>query len=121
MVQVLSKILGLIIAVAESFAKVFGKKETQIEIEARGAQEVEQGLGAGADYSKQIKKNLAGFDELNNLSADSGSSGGGGYDASIDLGLNPDELYNIDEIIQTSVDDGKKILQDFFLWIEDNW
>lgn len=121
----LNSILSVIIAVGYAFKRVFGRSDLQADIISgegpgiasdmayaeKSAEGVANSFGEALGASNKIKKNLAGFDEINNLT---NASNGGGVGAismpAIELG----ELYNMEEIISGSVEQGMAIIDNFF-------
>lgn len=91
LVKALNAVIGKIIqfakVVSDALGVIFGWKYESggaggITEELEGAESaaggVSDGLGGAADNAKKLKQQLAGIDELNVLSSDSGGSGGGG-------------------------------------------
>ena len=121
----LNSILSVIVAVGYAFKRVFGRSDLQADIISgegtglasdmayaeKSAEGVANSFGEALGASNKIKKNLAGFDEINNLT---NASAGGGVGAismpAIELG----ELYNMEEIISGSVEQGMAIIDNFF-------
>ena len=122
----LNNILSVIVAVGYAFKRVFGRSDLQADIISgegpgiasdmkyaeKSAEGIANSFGEAVGASNKIKKNLAGFDEINNLT--NASAGGGGVGTismpAIELG----ELYNMEEIISGSVEQGMAIIDNFF-------
>lgn len=89
-VTLLNKILSSAVAVVNALAKVFGGtgikgitfSSGQAAVNAgnlaTNAVNAADGFSAANDEAKALSKTIAGFDELNILSSDKGSSGGSG-------------------------------------------
>lgn len=123
--KMLNNILSVIIAVGYAFKRVFGRSDSEMDLVSsadpgigndmkdaeKSAEGVAASFGEALGASNKIKKNLAGFDEINNLS-NASSSGGAGV---IDIpALNVGELYNMEEVIGGSVEQGMAIIDNFF-------
>ena len=121
----LNSILSVIIAVGYAFKQVFGRSDMKADIISgegdgiadnmkyaeKSAEGVANSFGQALGASNKIKKNLAGFDEINNLS---NASAGGGVGAISMPALELGELYNMEEIINGSVEQGMAIIDNFF-------
>lgn len=91
LVKALNAVMGKIIqfakVVSDALGVIFGWKyevggagsvASELADAESSAGGVSDGLGGAADNAKKLKQQLAGIDELNVLSSDSGGSGGGG-------------------------------------------
>lgn len=84
---VIGKFIQFAKVVSDSLGKIFGWEyqetgvggvATELEDAADASTEVSDGLGEASNNAKKLKQQLQGFDELNVLSSDKGSSGSGG-------------------------------------------
>ncbi len=116
------KVLG---KVAKAIASLFGFKlpdlnwdSVNIGTEALGG--VEDAAGGATDSVKQLKRQLAGFDELNNLTSPTPSSGGGGTGGvgGADFELDLPE-YDMLEDFSKGIDDLTDKIMKFFGITED--
>lgn len=117
-VKVINTILGAISIAAKAFAQMLGA-EIQIggatEGISSGAEAISDGFSDSADSIKEMKKQLAGFDELNNLSKDTGTGsglGGIGGGFNIDIPEYDDPGLNIfsEETMETIKDSASEIM-----------
>ena len=83
---------------AQFMATLFGRTIQQARASARGLHEQAKGLEAVGGAASDARKQLAGFDELNVLSDNSGG-GGGGADA-LDFDFEPPDVSWIDEFAE---------------------
>ena len=90
--QILPWINGILMAVKEvikAIASMFGFKVSSSNtnlVDQTGIEDLETGLGGAVGSAKELKAQLMGFDEINNITTDtgSGSSGGGVSSTGID-------------------------------------
>ena len=102
--------------VSTDMSKTMGKT-------AGAAGGVADGLGSAAKSAKEIRKSLAGFDEINNLGAEptdagGGAGGGGGVG---DIGNIPDlsEMFPDIEGVMVTVEQAmKNILKGMLMWLD---
>lgn len=78
-IQLLNKLLAVLISVANAAAKAFGGKEiksanSSVADTAAQASDVASGYDNAQKSAKKLKRELAGFDQINTLSFDDGSS-----------------------------------------------
>ena len=73
-------VMRVIALVANALAKLFGFKAPEVggvESIAQGTSDISDNLDEATGRAKALKKQLAGFDEINNLTTNTGSSGSG--------------------------------------------
>ena len=81
----LSRVIEFAKKVLNALGKIFGWKvdisagamDTDLEAASDAAEGLSDGLGGAADNAKELNKQLQGFDKLNNLTTNNGSSGSG--------------------------------------------
>lgn len=131
-IPILTKVLPIAIAVAsalreiiEAIANLFGvtKKSPEwgdaIGSASAGSGAIADNMGSAAGSAKELKRYLAGFDELNVLpdqsqsGGGSGAGGGGG-----DLGLDLPGYDFLENAVSDKIDEWKKKLQPAVDWIE---
>lgn len=137
LIILLNKVLGLAISVANSLSQAFGGKkikESSTSVSnmasgmgdiASGAEDTSSGLESADKSAKKLKRTLAGFDQLNVLSApDSGSStssgaGGGGGDIT---GLANASYISTEEEVESGVDKAdeyfKQVSEIYHKWFD---
>ena len=137
LIILLNKVLGLAISVANSLSQAFGGKkikESSTSVSnmasgmgdiASGAEDTSSGLDSADKSAKKLKRTLAGFDQLNVLSApDSGSStssgaGGGGGDIT---GLANASYISTEEEVESGVDKAdeyfKQVSEIYHKWFD---
>ena len=80
-------------------AKITGKSTYSKAVVATG--NIASNTGSAADSAKELNKQLAGFDELNNLTSSSGGSGGGGSGGSSDASGVTYESASVDSALSS--------------------
>ena len=80
-------------------AKITGKSTYSKAVVATS--DIASNTGSAADSAKELNKQLAGFDELNNLTSSSGGSGGGGSGGSSDTSGVTYESASVDSALSS--------------------
>lgn len=128
LIAVASAIRAVISAIASLFgiemqAPDWGDSFEQIGGIGDAGEDFADSMGGAADSAKEIKKYLAGFDELNvlpsqNEGAGSGAGGIGGGGGGFDLNL---PGYNfLKNAVTDEIDKWKQKLEPFVNWVKDN-
>lgn len=114
----------IVVAIAEFFGVTLNTPEwgNSIGEAASGTEDMSDNLDSAVEYAKELKRYLAGFDELNVLpdqnqgSGSGGSAGGGGGDLGIEL-PGYDFLKNA---VGNKIDEWKKKLEPLVNFVKDN-
>ena len=97
--------LMIVSAFLKAIGSLFGVDWTDTGNEATSAltnigdgfEEVGSGIGGATKAAKEFKKQLMGFDEINNITPPSQSSGGGGGGAAVGGGVSPELLKGLED------------------------
>lgn len=125
-IPILTKVLPYVIAflqivreLANALAKLFGFELTDVDWDgvnrgAVAAGELSDNMDAAVDAAKEFKRYTMGFDELNILPSNTGSSGGtdAGVTGSGGLGINLPEYGFLDGAVQSKVSEIKQTIED---------
>ena len=114
-ISAIAKLFNIKMADSVDWGKSFGSAAT-------GSGAVADNMGSAAGSAKELKRYLAGFDELNVLPDQSKSGGGGGAAGGGGgmLDLNPEDYDFLGKAVTEKVDEWKKKLQPFVDWVKDN-
>ena len=114
-ISAIAKLFNIKMADSVDWGKSFGSAAT-------GSGAVADNMGSAAGSAKELKRYLAGFDELNVLPDQSKSGGGGGAAGGGGgmLDLNPEDYDFLGKAVTEKVDVWKKKLQPFVDWVKDN-
>jgi len=125
-IPILTKVLPYVIAflqivreLANALASLFGFELTDVDWDgvnrgATAAGELSDNMDAAVDAAKEFKRYTMGFDELNILPSNTGSSGGTdtGATGSVGLGINLPEYGFLDGAVQNKVSEIKQTIED---------
>lgn len=128
-IPILTKVLPYVIAflqivreLANALAKLFRFELTDVDWDgvnrgAVAAGELSDNMDAAVDAAKEFKRYTMGFDELNILPSNTGSSGGtdAGVTGSGGLGINLPEYGFLDGAVQSKVSEIKQTIEDIDL------
>lgn len=109
--------------VAAALAALFGYKMNNIEWGSNitaGAGNVSSALDNATGSAEKLKQTLAGFDQINLITQQSGGGSGGGAGAGGGLGLDLPSYDFIGDAVQTRVEEIMKVIQPKVDWIVKN-
>lgn len=134
-IPMLNAVLPYIIAivkglrmVADAVASMVGYKLPALEWDgsfndmASGAAQLEDNLNGAGRRAKELKKQLAGFDEINNLTTNDSSPGGSGIDIGSDGWIDfPLVQYDfLKGLVTNRIDEAYNKLKPFFEFVKNN-
>lgn len=109
--------------IAAALAALFGYKMNDIEWGSNitaGAGNVSSALDNATGSAEKLKQTLAGFDQINLITQQSGGGSGGGAGAGGGLGLDLPSYDFIGDAVQTRVEEIMKVIQPKVDWIVKN-
>lgn len=109
--------------IAAALAALFGYKMNNIEWGSNitaGAGNVSSALDNATGSAEKLKQTLAGFDQINLITQQSGGGSGGGAGAGGGLGLDLPSYDFIGDAVQTRVEEIMKVIQPKVDWIVKN-
>lgn len=109
--------------IAAALAALFGYKMNDVEWGSNitaGAGNVSSALDNATGSAEKLKQTLAGFDQINLITQQSGGGSGGGAGAGGGLGLDLPSYDFIGDAVQTRVEEIMKVIQPKVDWIVKN-